>query len=105
MTRGQFFIAFCRACLRREGLAFLAFIGATAAVVVLSAFLAWNIRYLQIEKRSDDIAYLSFGLLVLFGIAQLSLHRLLGSRQALQVEFWKLKATMNQGEDPPGAGQ
>ena len=99
MTRGQFCIAFCRACLRREGLAFLAFCGASGAGIVLTALLAWNIRYLQEQNRADDIAYLSFGLLALFGITQLSLHRLLGSKQAIELEFFKFKASMNQGGD------
>ena len=103
MTRAQFFIALCRACLRREGLAFLAFCGASGAGVVLAALLAWNIRYLQQQHRSDDIAYLSFGLLILFGITQLSLHRLLGSKQAIELEFWKLKASINQGSDDAAA--
>lgn len=103
MTRGQWFIAVCRACLKREGLAFFAFCGASGAGVVLTVLLAWNIRYLQLAHRSDDIAMLSFGLLILFGITQLSLHRLLGSKQAIELEFFHMKASMNQGENdaPP----
>jgi hypothetical protein len=93
------------ACLKREGLAFLAFCASFGAGVVLTAMLAWNILYLQEEKRSDDIAYLAFGMLALLGITQLSLHRLLGSKQAIQLEFWKLKATMSQGDDMPTGGQ
>lgn len=102
MTRAQFGLAICRACLKREGLAFLAFLGASGAGVVLTILLAWNIRYLQLDHRSDDIAYLSFGLLLLFGITQLSLHRLLGSKQAIELEFFKLKASINQGGDDGG---
>jgi hypothetical protein len=87
------------ACLRKEGLAFLAFIAATGAGVVLTVMLAWNISFLQHKDRADDIAYLSFGLLALIGVMQLSLHRLLGSKQAIELEFWKLKASINQGGD------
>jgi hypothetical protein len=99
MTFGQFLLALGRACLRREGLAFLAFCGASGAGVVIAVLLAWNINYLQVMKRSDDIAYIAFGLLTLFGITQLSLHRLLGSKQAIELEFWKLRASINQGDD------
>lgn len=99
MSWWQFFVAVCRACLRREGLAFLAFVGASGAGVVLAILLAWNISYLQAEHRSDDIARIAYGLLVCFGITQLSLHRLLGSKQAIELEFWKLKANISQGEE------
>ena len=98
MTFWQFFVAVCRACLRREGLAFLAFIGASGAGIVIAILLAWNIAFLQGQKQTDDIANLAYGLLVLFGITQISLHRLLGSKQAIELEFWKLKASINQGE-------
>jgi hypothetical protein len=66
---------------------------------VIAIMLAFNIYYLQGKSQTDDIANLSYGLLVLFGVTQLSLHRLLGSKQAIELEFWKLKATINQGED------
>jgi hypothetical protein len=99
MTWGQFFIAVCRACLKARGLAFLAFIAATGAGVVLTAFLIWNTFYLQNHGRSDDVAYLAYGALLLIGVMQLSLHRLLGSKQAIELEFWKLKATIKQGDD------
>lgn len=99
MSRAQFFLAICRACLRREGLAFLAFIAATGAGVILTGYLIWNTAYLHAQHRSDDVAYLAFGSLALIGVMQLSLHRLLGSRQAIEIEFWKLKASINQGED------
>lgn len=98
MTWWQFFIAMCRACLRREGLAFLAFCGASGAGVVIALLLAWDIYFLQGKGQTDVIANLSYGLLILFGITQLSLHRLLGSKQAIELEFWKLKASINQGD-------
>ncbi len=105
MSRGQFFVAVCRACLRKEGLAFLAFIGASGAGIVIAALLAFNIYYLQSKSATDDIANLSYGMLLLFGITQISLHRLLGSKQAIELEFWKLKANIDQGGDdaPPPA--
>lgn len=90
------------ACLRREGLAFIAFVFAVGMAVVLTCLLVWNIGYLQEKDRTDDIAYLSFGILALFGIVQLSMHRLLGSRQAIEVEFWKLRAKIDQGDDDRG---
>lgn len=99
LTFWQFCIAVCRACLKREGLAFLAFCGASGAGVVIACMLAWNISFLQAKSQTDDIANLSYGLLVLFGVTQLSLHRLLGSKQAIELEFWKLKASINQGGD------
>lgn len=101
MTKWQFFIAFCRACLRKEGLAFLAFIGASGAGVVITALLIWNIAFLQRHNQAEPIANLAYGLLILFGFMQLSLHRLLGSKQAIELEFWKLKANITQGDSTP----
>lgn len=98
MTWVQFILAVCRACLRKEGLAFLAFVAASGAGVALMAMLAWQIVYLQAHERSDDIAYLAFGMLLLIAVTQLSLHRLLGSKQAIELEFWKLKASITQGD-------
>lgn len=101
MTRKAFFLAFCRACLTKPGIAFLAFVAATGAGIAMTGLLAWQIFYLQDAKRSDDIAYLAFGMLALIAVTQLSLHRLLGAKQALEVEFWKLKAKINQGDEGP----
>jgi hypothetical protein len=89
------------ACLKREGLAFCAFIAAVGFAVVLTFLLIWNIGFLQDKDRTDDIAYLAFGILGLFGITQLSIHRLLGAKQAIELEFWKIKAKLSQGEDVP----
>lgn len=99
MTVSQFFSALCRACLRREGLAFFAFVGAVGAGIVLIVYLFWNTQYLHLNHRDDDVAYLAYGTLLLLGITQLSLHRLLGSKQAIDLEFWKLKASISQGGD------
>lgn len=96
MTFWLFIVAVCRACLRKEGLAFFAFVGATVAGAGVALALGFNIYYLQTQSATDDIANLSYGLLVLFAVTQLSLHRLLGSKQSIELEFWKLKATMNQ---------
>ncbi len=87
------------ACLRREGLAFCAFLAAVGFAIVLTVLLVWNITFLQDKDRTDDIAYLAFGILGLFGITQLSIHRLLGAKQAIELEFWKIKAKLSQGDD------
>jgi hypothetical protein len=104
MTKGEFCVAVSRACLRKEGLAFFAFIGACGAGAVMTALLAWNIFFLQGREQTEAIANLAYGMLVLIAVTQLSLHRLLGSKQSIELEFWKLKATMNQGDaDVPDA--
>jgi uncharacterized membrane protein len=99
MTWWQFFIAVCRACLKKEGLAFFAFIGASGAGVAVAVMLGWNIWFLQREHRGDEIANLSYGLLVLFAVTQLSLHRLLGSKLAIEAEVLSAKLKLSQGED------
>lgn len=87
-----------RACLRKEGLAFCAFLGAVGAGMVLTVLLAWNIRYLHQREQDEAITNIAYGLLLTVAITQLSLHRLLGSKQAIELEFWKLKAKLNQGD-------
>ena len=99
MTFWGFIVAVCRACLRKEGLAFFAFVAAVGAGAVMTAMLAWNVYFLQGHDRTDEIANLAYGMLVLIAVTQLSLHRLLGSKQSIELEFWKLKANMKQGED------
>lgn len=86
--------------LTRAGLAAAALVLSFGAGIVFSAMLASIIRYLQTERESDHLAYLAFGLLGVLAITMWSLHRLLGSKQALDVEFWKFKASMTQGDDP-----
>lgn len=88
-----------KACLKKEGLAFCAFVAAVGAGAVMTTMLAWNIYYLHDRHQDEAIAYLAYGMLALIGITQLSLHRLLGSKQAIEIEFWKLKAKLNQGDD------
>ena len=87
------------AALTRPGLALGALLLSAGAGVVFSAMLGSIILYLQGEKRSDDLAYLALGLLLVLSLIMFSLHRLLGSRQAIEVEFWKLKAKLSNGED------
>lgn len=88
-----------RACLKKEGLAFCAFVAAVGAGAVMTAMLAWQVWYLQENVATDAIANLAYGMLLLIAVTQLSLHRLLGSKQAIELEFWKLKANIKQGED------
>lgn len=87
------------ASLTRPGLALGALGLSAGAGVVFSAMLASIILYLQTEKRSDDLAMLAGGLLLVLGLIMFSLHRLLGSKQAIELEFWKIKAKVSNGED------
>jgi N-acetylmuramoyl-L-alanine amidase len=61
VTWWQFFIAVCRACIRKEGLAFLAFVGASIAGAGVALLLAANIWFLQSKGETDAIANLSYG--------------------------------------------
>jgi hypothetical protein len=88
-----------RACLKKEGLAFCAFIAAVGAGAVMTAMLAWQVWFLQDHQRVEEIANLAYGMLLLIAVTQISLHRLLGSKQAIELEFWKLKAKINQGDE------
>lgn len=85
--------------LTRPGLALGALALSAGAGVVFSAMLASIILYLQTEKRSDDLAMLAGGLLLVLSLIMFSLHRLLGSKQAIELEFWKIKAKVENGED------
>lgn len=91
------------ALLTRPGLAAAALVLSLGAGIVFSTMLASIIAYLQSEKRSDDLAYLAFGLLAVLALTMWSLHRLLGSKLAIDVELWKLRATFAQGEDDAAA--
>jgi hypothetical protein len=93
--------ALAHSCLTNEGLKFFAFCGATGAGVAMSAYLVWNTAYLHAAKKDDYVFYLAAGSMLLLGLTQLSLHRLLGAKQAIEIEFWKLKAKLSQGDDSP----
>lgn len=86
--------------LTRPGLAAAALMLSLGAGIVFSTMLASIIAYLQNEKRSDDLAYLAFGLLAVLALTMWSLHRLLGSKLAIDVELWKMRATFKQGDEP-----
>lgn len=83
------------ACLKREGLAFGAFLLSAGAGPVLCAMLFWAMRHLADNERHEAIENLAYGLLLTLSLLMWSLHRLLGSKQAIEVEFWKLKAKMS----------
>ncbi len=87
------------ACLKREGLAFFALVLSGGAGVVFTILLAAAMWWLKGAKQWEAIANLAYGLLVTLGLVMFSLHRLLGSKQAIEVEFWKLKAKLSQGDD------
>lgn len=88
------------ALLTRPGLAAGALLLSLGAGIVFSTMLASIIAYLQSEKRSDDLAYLAFGLLGVLALTMWSVHRLLGSKLAIDVELWKLRAKFAQGDEP-----
>ena len=90
--------AIARFCLKPDGLKFLAFCGASGAGAAMTAYLIWNTYYLHANKQNDAVAYLAYGALLLIALTQLSLHRLLGAKQAIEIEFWKLKAKLDQGD-------
>lgn len=92
------------ACLKKEGVAFVALMVSLAGVGIISFMLWGNLLYLRDRGATDEIFYLSCGMLGLIFIVFMSSHRLLGSRQALEGEFWKLKFKMSQGDDPPPPG-
>ncbi len=96
----SYYPALGAALLTRPGLAAAALLLSLGAGVVFSTMLASIIAYLQGEKRSDDLAYLAFGLLAVLALTTWSLHRLLGSKLAIDVELWKMKAKFAQGDDP-----
>jgi hypothetical protein len=87
------------ACLKRECLAFLALCLSGGAGVTMTAMLAWAMSMLQGAAQWEAIANIAYGLLLTLGLLMFSLHRLLGSKQAIEVEFWKLKAKLSQGDD------
>lgn len=89
------------ACLKREGLAFLALVLSGGAGVMLTLMLAVAMKVLTGAERWAAIENIAYGLLLTLGLLMFSLHRLLGSKQAIEVEFWKLKAKLSQGEDTP----
>jgi hypothetical protein len=99
VTRGQWFIAVCRSCLRKEGLAFLALLVSLGGAGVLSIMLFGNLLYFRKMQATEELFYLSSGMLLLIAIVLMSSHRLLGSKQAIELEFWKLKAKFNQGDE------
>lgn len=90
------------ACLRRETLAFLAFVAAVAGGAVLTGLLFWSMIALREARQWEYIGNIAYGLLLVVGVVMISLHRLLGSKQAIELEFWKLKASITQGEDNNG---
>lgn len=99
MTRGQFCIAFCRACLRREGLAFIALMVSLGGAGILSFFLYGNLLYFRAHSSTSELFYLSVGMLMLIAIVLISSHRLLGSKLAIDAEVLCAKLKIEQGGD------
>lgn len=87
------------ACLRREGLAFGAFLLSAGAGPVLTIMLFRAMVWLREAQQWEAIANLAYGLLLTLGLLMWSVHRLLGSKQAIELEFWKLKAKLTQGDE------
>lgn len=88
-----------RACLEKAGLAFLALCASVGGGIALTAMLAYAMLALEGAAQWEAIANLAYGLLILLGLVMLSLHRLLGSKLSLDLEFWKLKAGFKQGDE------
>lgn len=99
MTFWQFFVAVCRACLKREGLAFFALVVSLGAAIVLSFFLYGNLLYFRAHGSTDQLFYLSCGMLALISIVLISSHRLLGSKLAIEAEVLSAKLKIDQGGD------
>lgn len=99
MTFWQFFIALCRACLRKEGLTFCALLFSVAGAGILCAMLAWNIWFLQQQKQTGSIALLSYGLLATVALVIFTLMKLLAGKQAIEAELWQFKFKASQGAD------
>lgn len=87
------------ACLRKEGLAFVALMVSLTGTGIITFMLYGNLLYFRAQTATEQLFYLSCGMLFLIGIMFMSAHRLLGSKQAIELEFWKLKASISQGED------
>lgn len=96
MNRWAIITAIGRACLKKEGIVFLAMCVLTAGCGVLSGLLGWTIFILQGANKTDEIAFLAYGLLGTLAIGFLSLHKLLAGKQAIQAELWKLKFNVTQ---------
>lgn len=86
-----------RACLTDAGIKFVALMVSLGGAGIISFMLWGNLIHLRAENQHDSIFYLSGGMLLLIGVVLMSSHRLLGSKMALEGEFWKLKFKMHQG--------
>lgn len=93
-----------RACMHKEGLAFIALMVSLAGAIVLSFMLYGNLLYFRQKGATDQLFYLSCGMLAIIAITFWSSHRLLGSKQAIKAELWDMKLEMNQGGDDGAAG-
>lgn len=89
----------CNAGLTREGLAFGAFLLSAGAGPILTAMLFWAMVQLDHAGKHDEIFKLACGLLLTLGLQMWSVHRLLGSKQAIEAEFLALKLKMVSGGD------
>lgn len=90
------------ACLRKEGIAFVALMVSLGAAGVLSLMLYGNLLYFRDKGATSELFYLSAGMLFLIGIVLMSSHRLLGSKQAIEAEFLSLKLKLNQDDQRGG---
>lgn len=86
-----------RACLRKEGLAFIALMVSLGGAIIMSAFLFGNLLYFREQKATDELFYLSCAMLAIIAITFWSSHRLLGSSLAIEAEVLSMKLKLNQG--------
>ena len=89
-------VAASRACLKREGLAFVALIASIGGAAVLTLMLAWAMWILEGSAQWAAITNIAYGLLATVAIVILSLGKLLGGSQRFAAEILKAKLEMSQ---------
>ena len=97
-TLGSFLIRCGSACLKREGLAFVALIASIVGSAVLTGLLLYAMIILEGARQWDAIADIAYGLLATVAIVIISFGFLL-TKRSFEAEFWKLKFKGSGGEE------
>ena len=88
------------AALTRPGLALLAALSGIAGAAVLTGLLGYSLNALIRAAQWFIVGNLAYGLLIVVALVLWGLMRLLAGKQAIELEFWKLKAKLtSEGED------